>query len=299
MNYRISKITFLLLTMPVFSNAQFIQDETNELPRLRLGSASVAIGAATDPTPSLNLQEFNMLATNSVLLQNDFSGFSKYDHFYNNSGVAFSVLVGIDFLDKDKTTYDKGLQLRIGINYLGGLRANQSMQRTDRFSTDTLESTQSGQVIFIDSTHYQDYTMSYSHDQLQLDLSLVYSTRTKSFLSLYAGIGVSAGVSVVSQTRISYESRFDDSRRYNDFGGYRDVSSATNEQFYNQPNFSVSGYIPLGAELRLGRNRALWNQLKLFTEMRPGISYFHLSDLNHSRATPWYQQTIGIRYVVL
>lgn len=291
------KFCCLLLAFS-FALCAHAQDSSEPGSPFRLGSVSLAVGGAPDLVPYLSLGHFRQLAPQSELLQNNLDGFEQFNSYHSPSSFVFSTMIGIDFLNKKSGDYQSGPQLRIGINYLGSVNPTSGLTRTDRVRVDTLESFQSGQQFYTDSIHDQDYNMTYHHDQIQLDLSFVYRTKTKSLLSLYAGLGVSAGMSMMSYTQIDYHSHKYRSYHGESSDGNFESRNHEYEEFENSTNFSFVGYIPLGAELRLGRERALWNQLHLFTELRPGMSYVQLPDLNIDRTRAWYQQTVGIRYRV-
>lgn len=292
-------LIFILFTAiaPFCLNAQ--QSDERQSP-LRIGSMSVSIGGSTNLVTSLQLNDFRLLAPQSELLHNDLTDFEIVENYLGSSNFVFSAMMGIDFLNKKTNSYGSGPQLRIGFNYLSNGNPAYHLSRSDRTRLDTLESSQSGNMLFTDSIHEQEYNMNYKYDQIQIDLSFIYRTQTKSLLSLYAGLGVSAGLSLMSSTEIDYYSHnYTSNHGMESDNFYRSRNSPRQERFENSATFSMLAYIPIGAELRMGRERALWNQLYLFTELRPGLSYVQMSDMGLERARAWYQQTVGFRYRVL
>jgi hypothetical protein len=48
----------------------------------------------------------------------------------------------------------------------------------------------------------------------------------------------------------------------------------------------------------MGKKRELFRNLHLFTELRPGIGYYQIPELNAGFTRPFYQQFFGFRYQV-
>src|SRR5690606_33840629 len=132
---------------------------------------------------------------------------------------------------------------------------------------DTLTSSQTGQVVYIDSVYTQNYSMDYVSEQLRLDGSVIFRTNPEGRWSLYAGIGFTVGLSVNATTEIYYskygriETRYPNGQTSHSYQYYYPGSYISKtETFRNKTNFSVSPYIPMGVDFRIGKKREFWKR---------------------------------------
>jgi hypothetical protein len=254
----------------------------------------------TFATPS----EFKTLAPESPLLNRDFTGLSSSANFFYGQNSSLSILLGVKFANKDKTAYRKSPSLRIGITYMSSSLLTGGLYETVRGGVDTLESAQSGAVVYVDSSTSKYYAMEYRAQQLRLDCSLIFRTDPKMRWGLFAGVGVTAGYSVNANTSVSYSERkwvrfrsdAGDQDPFNYFsplrnsGGYK----TENEKFRNKNSFTTSAYIPIGIDFRIGKKRAFWKMTHVFYEMRPGVNFSFVPAL-HTFASTSMQHGLGLK----
>lgn len=297
---RISAITLLLLFGVSFMHAQ--QGEST-VKFMRVSSISLGPGIFGQQLPAFNTSDFKVLAPESLLLTENLNDFStqNYQMQGNSGNGTFSTLLEIIFRNKEGTGYRNGPILRFGLTYLGGMGFSHSLFKSEQTRYDTLFSGVSGQVAYLDSVFEQNYDMRYQSNQLHLDISVIYRTNSKSLLSAYAGVGVSAGIAVFSETTIGYyENNFtQNSGGWVNNNDYQNRNSDfTEETFSNTQNFAMQVYVPIGIALKLAKKREFFRDLHLFTEMRPGLGYFQIPELKAGYTRPFYQQTFGLRYAI-
>lgn len=115
-----------------------------------------------------------------------------------------TVLVGLQFSNKEKTMYKSNPLLRLGFTYSSGTNLMGGSFKEDRIPFDTLTSSQTGQTAFIDSINTQGYNMNYRSEQLRFDGSIIFRTNPEARWSLFTGIGITAGISINARTDIYY-----------------------------------------------------------------------------------------------
>ena len=208
-------------------------------------------------------------------------------------------MLGLQFSDKQKSAYKANPLLRLGISYFSGTSITSAFYKEERFPYDTLTSSQTGQVIYIDSINSKSYSMNYSSEQLRLDASLIFRTNPEARWSLFAGIGVNAGLSINASTDI-YFNRYEssDTRFINGNGsspyGYSNTDNSKSENFKNKSNFGLSTYIPMGVDFRIGKKKEFWKRTHLFYELRPGVNITSIPELR-TITNSSIQHGIGLR----
>jgi len=297
---KMRKLTLVLCGL--FATSLLIAQETaQEVKRFKITSFAFGFGGHFQQLPRLTVSDFNSLAPESTLLSNDIGDFSSGFSGYGPGGGSITALLEISKRDKDKTGYSSGPIFRVGVNFLGRMGVTNNIQMEQRTPYDTLYSGNSGIITYVDSVREQRYEMNYRSNHIQLDLSAIWRSKSKSLLSVYAGVGVSAGFSVYTETTINY---FD--RRYttqyqpeNNIQNYGpDEYNGRQESVMNTQNFAIQMFMPLGLALKMGKKRELFRNLHLFTELRPGIGYYQIPELNAGSTRFFYQQLIGFRYQV-
>jgi len=298
---KISTIIFLTLLGVTIVHAQ---EGEATVKCMRVSSVSLGPGFFMQQLPGFNTSDFKLMAPESLLLTENLNDFSHHNFGMRGNGGSgsFSTLLEISFRDKEGTGYRHGPILRFGLTYFGGMGFSHSLFKSERMPYDTLFSSGSGQVSYRDSVFEKNYDMRYQSNQLHLDVSVIYRTNSKSLLSAYAGVGVSAGMAVFSETTIAYyENNYSQnvggSSGYNDYRNY-DSDFRKEETFSNTQNFAMQVYVPIGIALKLAKKREFFRDLHLFTEFRPGLGYFQIPELRAGYTRPFYQQTFGLRYAI-
>lgn len=271
-----------------------------KIKRMAIHDFYVQPGMVLQGNANANLADFQKMAPQSSILKTDLSGYTKSGGFGFDADAMLTVLMGIQFSDKQRTAYKKNPLLRLGISYLSGGIINGYFNQNMTKPYDTLTSSQNGQVLYRDSIINRSVSMNYRSQQIRLDASFIFRTNPEARWSLYAGIGLTAGVSLNASTNISYNSSNTISNDNNNnnggfFGNYYSGSSNyRTESYKNATNIGASVYIPMGVDFRLGRKREFWKRTHLFYEARPSINMSSIPELG-TMLNATVQQGIGLR----
>ena len=307
--FAIILFTFLFFSNPIHGQEvmQTFPKTMQSLPvklikspkKIKIQDAHVQLGFILQPNSPASLTDFKKLAPNSTLLNENFSNFNQRNTMGTDGNSVFSVLLGLNFLDKEKQLYKSNMQLRLGFSFLGNQGLLNSYYSETRKPYDTLVSQQTGQYSTLDSITYQFYGMNYNSKQLKLDGSLIFKTNSEARWGLYGGIGLSFGASINASTSITY-SKYTIAEKT--FGttttNYNSSNNGVNksEVFLQKNNIGGSVYLPLGVDFRMGKKKEFWKHTHLHYELRPGINYLSVPELRNYTNT-CFQQGIGIRYV--
>lgn len=294
-----SIIPFSAIILLTFANPVFGQEEESKpIKKVVIRDFFVQTGFYSGSNSNGTLTDFKTLAPQSLLLNNSFTDYSQSGG-YSTGNNMFSVMLGIQFRDKQKTAYKTNPLLRLGISYFNMSTLSGYLYKQDRKPYDTLISAQTGQPVYIDSVTSKNYNLTYSSEQLRFDGSLIFRTNPKARWSLYSGIGFSAGISMNAKTHINYskhdrlETRFPNTSTffYNNFSS---IGTSTFENYRNQNNFGLSVYIPMGIDFRTGTKKEFWKRIHLFYELRPGLNITSIPEL-HTEANTNIQYGLGLR----
>jgi hypothetical protein len=253
---------------------------------MQLTEAQVLIGSNLSQVETMSLTDFKMLAPSSSILAKDYTGFSSnyYNSTYTNP--SFTGLLGFTFKNKPNPL------LRLGLGYSTRTLGTGSNSRYESFPYDTLTSGQTGQQIFLDSTHTQYMYGAYQATYLSLDASLIFRTKPAARWSIYGGIGVNVGMAFNGFLNVHYHDE-----HYASSGNY-DQSNWTHEQerFTQKTHVASTVYIPMGLDFRLGKKREFMNRLHLFAEVRPSMTITSIPSLK-TQLTPNITSSLGLRIV--
>jgi len=271
---------------------------------LRISEFHLQNGMGINSMQSLPLADFQSLAPNSILLQNDLSGFNFnaygiYSGYFNygpgmfignriaNTSDYQSIQLGITFKDNSNPLW------RIGISHGSTSNLSSGFSRDVATRFDTLTSSQTGEQFFVDSIQTANYLIQYSSEQLRLETSLIYRTNPEKRWSVYAGIGGSFGFSYNAETYISYNSSSYISGMSSTSYTNSDYKNET-EHFSNKSNISASIFVPMGIDFRMGKTREFWKRLHLYYEMKPSVIFTSIPELR-TFTTVNLMSSLGLR----
>ena len=225
-----------------------------------------------------NLADFQTLAPQSSILQQDLSLYQNYPMYnFNLPGQAQTLSAGLQFAKHPKAT------LRVGLTHINqGSALSYGGSYTESFTVDTLTSSQTGEQFLVDSFSTHSYNARYSQEQLRLDASLIFRLNGEKRWSLYGGIGANIGLSYNGQTTIHHSvSPNGDSQFYGLFNDYIMYASGVHQQesFENKGGIGVGIYAPLGIDFQVGKKRDFWKPFHLYLEMRPGLNITQIAGL--------------------
>lgn len=296
----------LLLTAVLYPCVMMAQEtasntKTESHSCFRASDLAVSTGFFSQATTNSTVEDFRKLAPNSTLLNFNSNGYSRSFGTSFDSYTVYNTAIGIQLLNKRKQEYRNNPQLRIGISYTSESLLSAYYNRETSRPYDTLSSSQTGQAIYVDSVFNSSYSMNYYNNVLSLDLALLFRTNPEARWALFAGIGCTAGISLNAYTSIFHlESSgtisYSDNASFNNYYGnsFRNTD-VEYESFNNKGGYSITGYLPIGVDWRIGKKREFWMPLHLFYEMRPGLNISNIPELG-SQVTANLQNSWGVRY---
>lgn len=282
--------TMLLLLLCLASLSQVIAQKNFSVTDVLFSG-----GAQLMENPRLSNQSLLTLAPNSQLLQSNLAKYRSSNSIYGYSSTQgaslFSAQVGI-------TPFGSGAKksisplLRIGISMGQVNLFNEFLSYSENFPYDTLISQRTGEKIYLDSTAGSQLNINQSGNQIRVDIALLYQTELDRWISFYSGIELGAGLTFNNQTQIS---KSDYGFGPGSFYYYGGNSAYQWENFANKNGYLVQTSIPIGFNLRMSKQKPLLNQVLLFFEFKPGISFFQIPEVK-TFANFTYQTQAGLRF---
>jgi hypothetical protein len=212
--------------------------------------------------------------------------------------ISLRILMGgitLDIVPKNKSNHLH--QLRAGFSFNGqnhiGQVYNYKTQLLSRTYIDTITSSATGNTfaVYRDSMYSESSSATHTNRYATLDFSYVFRLNPEKTLSLYGGLGLGLGLiynatTTVSETRQNYVTQ----NYYFTQPPSGQMHYGTNQESYervirNKPGFGMDIFIPLGINLRLGKDADVWKHISLFTEIRPTLSLQHTSQTGSNSFT--------------
>lgn len=282
------KMTAYSLLCFFFAMQTHLLQAQKKVKRVRIKELTLLSGMLAQKSDNMGLHDFSLLAPNSALLKQNFSGFSQDRGMAMNGNSTCSILMGMHFYDKNEKQKPSPL-LRVGLTYFSGNSLNGNLYRQDRSRFDTLTSSQTGETLYVDSVYQKNCSMNYNYEQLHLDVSLLFKTNPEARWSLFAGIGCNAGMSFQSHTDIYYNdfawtetSMQTSTAQFQHVTQHNGINNGQYESFANASNFGGSIFVPLGVDFRIGKKSEFWKRLHLLYEVRLGMHYISIPELGSS-----------------
>lgn len=293
-------LSFFICLVSFLKAQQINEDSIN---RIKISDIYIQGGMYSQKTDSASFNDFRVLAPISELLNKDFSEFEYRGRYYRQLNGTFSIILGINIPDKKHSKNKINTRVRMGFTYLSGMRLFGNLYKREVKPYDTLTSSQTGELTYIDSVIQKSYNIEYSMQQIYYDASIIFRTNPKYLITLYTGLGISAGFSFNSKTNIVYsESRDtrerDTTHNYNYHFYDRNFSdNIHNETYSNKNSYSLSAYIPIGLDYRLAKKNRFWKKVQLCGEIRPGINLTNIPELYKLKKVGVHG-LFGIRYTI-
>lgn len=275
--------------------------QENKQPKIRISELGIYQGMYSGYYTDASLTDFLRLAPNSELLKNDFTGFTKSSINYESmTDNTFTVNLGLQFYDSEKQTYRSNPQLNIGVTFSRATMLNATYSKEENVIFDTLSSSNSSFVVYMDSTFLKSYKMEYSFQQIGVNASLIFRAQPNARWSLYSGAGVSVLTSLMSSTYIHFNHveyvkySFPDTRNFYSYLDDPWDSDMVDEVHTNKTNLSAFAYIPLGVDFRIAKKNEFWRKMHLVMEMQPGLAIDYIPEIgSHFYGT--FRGNFGVR----
>jgi hypothetical protein len=223
--------------------------------------------------------DFNTLAPSSQILSSDLINYKEGYSGYSVSGNYLTMKLGLDFKNKESGGYKLNPQLQIGITYMTNNSGRASLYRNTTVRADTLSSSSTSNIVYVDSMYRSNVYSSYASDNLLLDLALIYRTDTEARWSFFGGFGFAGGVSINAKTDVFMHDDVSVSYKvpgsiYDSWNYSNNSSNYNSEVFRNEMNFLIYGQLPLGVNFKVAKSTRFWKDLNLFYEITPVLKYF-------------------------
>lgn len=288
---------FLVTTilLPIAILAQTKEKKTN---KLRISNVYVLPAVNYENNHRTDVNTFKKLHPNSILLNNDFTGYKTYNQ-YPASNFYLSTCVGITKFDENKNDFNSNGEMRLGFSYGNSNLLYANLNNTYINPIDTTQMA-NGQIIYYDSVTRKDYQMNINSEQLRLDFSFVFRTNPRAKFNLYAGLGFEFGGSINATSTILYtESKGTETSWIEnavEYGGqYMATSNTYTETYYLKDQYGVSCYLPMGFDLRIGEKNDFFKKIHLFGELRPGINTIGIPELKKEFVKAGIKAGLGLR----
>ncbi len=137
--------------------------------------------------------------------------------------------------------------------------------------------------------------MTYTTQQIRVDISVIYRTNPLARWSMYGGVGIEFGSSVRASTNVYYS-------EYSFIESSGSSSNGSNTMFRyetiaNKNNIGGAAYLPLGVDFRVGKKREFFKQMHFFYEARPFLNYLNIPELG-TIASVGMKSGIGLRITI-
>lgn len=233
---------------------------------------SVGFGFRTTDAQLATLDDYRALFPNSTLLQGDFQSYGYPDYYFNSTGMV-SVLWGIQL--KQNEGFEQ--RLRAGLTFSGTTPAYGSFYNETKFAYDTLTSSQTGEVTYVDSVFTESLYINTTQTQVGLDVAYLIKANQNGRWCFYGGVGIEIGAmlnakATITRSDYSYYTNgagnfYENNGWYGYNGDYDTEVQQLGGGFYTQL------YLPVGLDLRLSMKNAFWRRMHLYSELRPSIGY--------------------------
>lgn len=277
-------ITSVLFVSLISHTTVFAQEgDEKALPFVKITDVFVNLGSTSEKTNDGDFDDFKTLAPNSQLLLNKFETYLPSDGNYSSNGFR-SLSLGMKFRNKDGSAYLPNPLLRIGIKYFGSTNLGYTLHKESRNRIDTLTSSGSSEVVYLDSVKTSQLWMEHNSEQIRFDASIIFRTNPEARWSIYGGIGLSAGLSFMAQTHISkhnfnsveFHYQGETAETKTEHGEHDNFD---HETFTNKSGFGASIHLPMGLDFRLGKESKFWKMIHLYYEIQPAVNMVNIPEL--------------------
>ncbi|MFB6257776.1 MAG: hypothetical protein ABEH38_03705 [Flavobacteriales bacterium] len=275
------------------------QDTTQGQGNEKALSFGLNAGLRTAWTSSGSLKSFQERNPNSDLLNRDLSHYKNTSNKGTMTTPELSLSFGKGICEKEEGLGNLNPRLRIGLSFFSGAGVESTVSSGATARVDTLRSNTSDRELYVDSLHSERYSMSRRSDHLRLSASLLLGTAPEARWSFYGGLGLKAGISFNNRTRIFYSETGRKTLTSKDGSTYRSKGfehlDGERETFRNKPGFGASAYLPIGVDLRLGKDGTFLEGFHLFYQASPAMNLTYSKETG-SLFNPSLTHGLGLRY---
>lgn len=261
--------------------AQYAPDSLRTLPLV--ADVYLLPGAHTESAYLVALDQWRKLAPASELLARDLGDHRSYRFGSGDGAQAVGLALAVSIrLGGEARTARSGPYLRAGVTFRSHRGTDLELRKEERVPYDTLTSSQTGQIITVDSLTVDRYRLEHRYQQVGLDAAIVFLKEFPGRWTLHGGCGVQLGVSMAGRVRIDHtvERRVDPAVVSGQPGPWDDRQERETEVFSTQGDLCLALYAPLGVGYRLGRRSPFWRAMNLTYELRPALEFGGVPELS-------------------
>ncbi len=231
-------------------------------------SAYVANGGSTVGNRELMMADYRILLEGSAFLQADLTTYHQNLYRGTIKQPTSAFVFGAGF-HPFRGNAGKGPEMRLGFSYMSGGSSQLELKRSERHHLDTLRSSSSGLVYYVDSTYTSKYVLQHGSERFGLDASLLFRTDQQARWSFLGGGGLGFGGRFNAHTIVTLTSESSTNRPGNI--GIAATEVLRVEQVDNSGGLWLMLYAPVGVGFRIAKQNGFWNRMELYLEGRPGM----------------------------
>lgn len=206
-----------------------------------------------------------------------------------NSASGFSLAVNLHKLDAPKQYFSNFIRFTFSSGQ--GFNAETSWTQSSSVHSDTLTSSSTGAVLYVDSFYSKSYSKSYASRQSQFSFAHIWQTNREKRFSFYVGLGFGFGLSNNSRATVkeSLDSRAtisNNSGLVTQAGGALGSETLINKRFPLKNYSSLQLYAPIGFDMKLSKKSTFLGHFILSAEMGFGYNWVFMKEIstlkNHS-----------------
>lgn len=244
--------------------------KVNDSERLKITDYYLMPGFNFSVSNYVSIDDFRKLNPDAEILKSDFTDYTQtsYRSFDVNSQVAFKL--GLKLNQKNSK------QLQIGLLHSTYNNLNAHYFKSDKTRFDTINSSSTGNIYYLDSVHTTNYSFAYQAKIISFNVAFIFRTNPEARWGLYGGFGLGAGASYKSITSVFVNNYYSvETRKPNGemvATSYSNIENGyKNVYLRNKPSFLFMLHLPMGIDFRLGKKREFFKRIHLFYELQPAF----------------------------
>lgn len=282
-----------------FSFAMISLAQKRDQSKLVFSGVSIHSGVLSHQGSVGTIQNFKALAPESDILKEDFSSYDKDALFEEDeSGSMVGIHVHFKLVKEQKEDQKVFSSLRVGISFSDARKLSMGYSKSEKFRIDTLYSSTTNRVYYVDSTASSGAYMDYGQSEVFLNAAYLMSTNPSKRWSFFGGGGIMLGFSIDSYTFISkYNSSYNSNSNASVDDPWRNYESRTKDEYYqNDPSLSFIASLPLGVDFRIGNSKPFWTNSHLVFDYQPSIYFYNIPETSTTNLTTASIWTLGYKY---
>jgi hypothetical protein len=281
---------WVLLSASLFSSVVAFSQDTSITfsPRIKFNDVIIHGGLIFQSEYNITLDDYKELVPESVLLKNDLSQYSEDHTDYCKKCYDFEpawslgVQAGFKIFNQKNKKYSN-TEFRTGLYYSWKNFSETDLYHVTRESYDSVEKDNS--KIYHDSVWSSLYSFRHQWQQLNADITILFTLNPRSYVSFATGVGIAGGLAFSRKTTIGFGSYIDTLSRdsnntpddiYN-ANYYSSLDSVNWESFEHKATANFIFYIPIEMNIHFNtQNHPKVNWFYLILQCHPGIHFLSM-----------------------